>query len=638
VLLLNGLNKEQELAVLHGLGPCCVVAGAGSGKTKVLTERIAQLIKNGVAAQQILAVTFTKKAAKEMKERLEKLVLRSTCKNLWMGTFHSICFFILKKESPNFDQMVVMDKESMKKRLMQQVLGPSTPTYDGMDWETDYKTCLSFVSYQKNRLLRPDAYKKKISLLESEDDLLKWKMYQKYEDLKDENQLIDFDDMLIRCYEMFRDNPEILRKYQQTFKYLLIDEFQDTNVAQYELVKMLGVQNNVFVVGDERQSIYSFRGAKIELFINFKKEWPNCKEIILETNYRSTPNIVEMSNRLIGVGAFNYRGICKAACENGAEPIITCYGCADEEAFGVVSEVDVLHSQGVPYEDMAVLYRLNAQSRAVEDALIKRGIPYLVTGGFGFYGRKEVKDILGYVRLAVNLNDDEALTRIINTPTRYLGKVFLRTIEDYSIRNEVSFFEAIKKCPMARERKYRKAKEFVEIVEKLHRYNDLEPDKLIRLVLKETKYLEWLSRDEKDKDSEYGENLQMLQVAAKRFDDIDSFLEHASFAEKAAKGSEDKFKGKVRLMTIHASKGLEFGTVFLIGLNQGILPHKNSIEYAMGHIVIPNSVEEERRICYVGITRAKTRLYLSSMEYWMDKEIDDSMFLEDLYGEGEPCG
>ena len=631
---LSGLNPAQREAVKHINGLCCVLAGAGSGKTRVLTQRIGYLVADqGIAPQNILAVTFTKKAAGEMADRLEPVIGAAALEALNVGTFHSICYRILKDEwrrqdMPFYEPM----REWEQKKLVKNILaaaGKENPF--GMNWDLDICSAISFISWQKNCLLTwRDSLQKVHEGMEGEYRAL----YRIYELEKEKQKKLDFDDMLLWSHRLLKQNPSICAKYYNQFRYMLVDEYQDTNLAQHEILKLWArPSSNLFVVGDDYQSVYGWRAAKIEFILRFQEIWPGAKIIKLETNYRSSSNIVDFSNCLIKHNMNQVFKDMKAHQGRHLDPIMLENEDEDEEAREVIREIQTQIANGGKYQDCAVLYRVNAQSRALEDALISAQIPYTIIGASGFYARKEVKDILAYLRIVENPDDTEAIERVINVPTRYLGKVFLQRAKEYATRNGVSMLQAISSCPETQQRKYRGAKDFVNCCRKLQlAAHTLQSESMVHEVRRVTGYDDWLIESEgaEEADNPRLDNLDALAKAAGKFASLKDLL---FYAEQAGSKSKDNQKGdKVQLMTFHRAKGMEYPVVFMIGMNQGLLPHHRSLEYLEGKI-LPVSVEEERRLCYVGMTRAESVLYLSSTDMYNDKYMETSMFLDEIFSD-----
>ncbi len=624
MLDLEMLNPEQREAVLHAEGPCCVVAGAGSGKTRVLTYRVANLIEHGIPARNILAVTFTKKAATEMGERLAGLV-GNAFENLTVGTFHSICYRILRHEWQSTDGRIYEPaQDGWRHWTLKSILNKD------LNWRLDVSTAMGFISWQKSNLITPNDRLD----MRNADPFLEDKyrdLYKQYETTKERDGKLDFDDMLLWCYRLLRDNPSIRRRYQALFRYVMIDEYQDTNLAQNEIAKMLAEPHrNIFVVGDARQAIYSWRAAKMEFILNFERDWPGTRVIVLKTNYRSTSNIVETSNRLIGLGTVPYPGKCTAFHGTVLDPI-ECYSeNEDAEADFVVNEIKGLCLDGSEYRDFACLYRVNAQSRALEDALIKNEIPYVILGAQGFYNRKEVRDIIAYLRILSDPDDEEAISRVMNIPTRYLGKAFLSAAKKHAQSRGTSLLDAMYQCPESMQRKNQGIHDFMRCIKQLRRL-DCTPSDMIVHARKISGYDRWLLETEGSEDSADNqriENLTALAAAASRFSRLQDFLFYAEQA-RSKPADPDTGGSRVQLMTLHKSKGLEFPAVFLCGLNQGILPHQRSCVYEDGEL-LPESIEEERRLLYVGMTRAKKLLYLSALAEYQNKPMERSIFLDEI--------
>jgi DNA helicase-2/ATP-dependent DNA helicase PcrA len=624
----DSLNPGQKAAVEHITGPCCVVAGAGSGKTTVLISRIANLVEEGVDPSNILAVTFTKKAADEMKERLAALIGDEACR-VNMGTFHSVCYSILRREWQKAEQREPIQEYWQKKTIRDILSPPSRNNHNGMNWDLDVGQAMGFISWQKNNLIGPDGTFDNIA---ANEDKYRY-LYKAYEEVNEREKKLDFDDMLLWCYQILKNNAGVRARYSTEFRYILVDEFQDTNLAQYEILKLLArPANNVFVVGDARQAIYSWRAARVDFILRFKDEWPGAKIIDLETNYRSTENIVSISNRLISGAGIKYPGRCKAHQGPQLDPVFMRSDDGDHEAGQIADEMQSLvDSEEYTYSDCAVLYRVNAQSQALEDALIASQIPYAIFGSTSFYQRKEVKDILAYLRILEDPNDAEAIARVLNVPKRYLGKVFLQKAQEYACRQNISLLDGLRLCPEAGQFKYRSVRDFLHCIDVLMRDKEnFIPATMVNKVRETTGYDAWLCEEEgadEGADNQRLDNLDALAAAAERFGRLGDFI---FYCEQAGSRKKDEDSAdKVQLMTLHRSKGLEFPVVFLTGMIQGLLPHRRSCKYVDGEMV-PESIEEERRLCYVGMTRAKERLYLSTMSTYRDKYAEPSMFLEEV--------
>jgi DNA helicase II / ATP-dependent DNA helicase PcrA len=602
--VLKGLNDKQKQAVLHTDGPLLIIAGAGAGKTKTLTHRVLNLIVNGVNPHKILAITFTNKAAKEMKERVEDLIKASKSLNLpishisldtgmpFVSTFHSLGVYILKRESEllglrkHFSIYDRSDSKSVVKNVLKEL------DYDPKQYEPGM--ILSLIGKAKSDMIRLDEYE-----ADAESDYMKevvskvWRKYQKR--LKDEDAL-DFDDLLYRAAFLLKDNKEIREKYQDRWDYIHIDEYQDTNEVQYQLVKMLGEKHqNVCVVGDADQNIYSWRGATIKNILHFEKDYPEAHEIVLEQNYRSTQNILSAANAVIKK---NTRRIEKNLfTQNDEGDLLTLFNAYDEydEADFVTKRAQELIDGGTNPNDIAVLYRTNFQSRVLEELFLQSKIPYQILGT-RFFDRKEVKDVVAYLKYALNENDLTSLGRIINFPTRGIGKVgFLKICEgnaaDLSGKAKANYVE------------------FQKTIKTLqNKVETATPSEVIKFIFTETGIEEALH-----KDKEFGEerilNIQELVSLATRYDALEAdsmekFLEDISLlSDQDELDNKDAKKNGVKLMTVHASKGLEFDHVFVTGLEQGLFPSDGFDE--------DRDDEEERRLFYVAITRAKKKVYLT---------------------------
>ena len=606
--ILKGLNDKQYEAVINTEGPCLVIAGAGSGKTKVLTHKIAYLMQEKkVAPWNILAITFTNKAANEMKERVANLV-GEQAKDLWMGTFHSICVKILRSHidrigyEPSFIIFDTSDQRTLVKRCVKD-LNLDDKTF------TD-RSVQSEISNAKNEMLDPDQY-----AVRSKGDFRKEKIalvYEKYQKSLKENNAIDFDDIINFTIKILNENPEIKEYYSNKFRYVLVDEYQDTNKAQFILVKLLAENNgNITVVGDNDQGIYSFRGADISNILNFEKDFKGTKIIKLEQNYRCTGNILKIANSVIKNNETKYDKKLWTENEIGNLPKIYSADNEYDEGNYIVEQIEHLRRQeGMKYSDFAVLYRMNTQSRAIEQILGREGIPYKVVGGLKFFERKEIKDIISYLRLIQNPMDNLSLTRIINEPKRGIGKTSLDKIQDLAIDNETSMYEVIKNSDQyGLNRVFLNSREFINVIEELRsKKDDMLISELVKLTLKKTGYTKALE-DEKTIEAENRiENLEEFLTVAMEFEKEEAEYSLENFLQGMTLSSDldnvDDAEESVTLMTLHSAKGLEFPVVFLVGLEEGIFPGYKSIGEE-------SALEEERRLCYVGITRAKQNLFLT---------------------------
>ncbi len=589
---MTNLNDLQREAVEHRDGPCLVIAGAGSGKTKVLTTRIAHLILEGVPSYQILAITFTNKAAKEMKERIEKMVPDSEA---FVGTFHSFGMRIIRENvshlgmSRNFTILDTDDVNSLIRKILKE------KGYDSKEVSPYFVR--SKISFIKNEMLTNAEVEKYF-----QDDLEKiaYEVYLEYNLKLKKNNSVDFDDLLRLPVLLFQEHPDILEMYQNRYRYILIDEYQDTNAVQYKLVKLLASKRkNLFVVGDPDQSIYQFRGANYKNILNFEKDYPDTKVVSLEDNYRSTKMILDAANSVI---RNNHERKEKNLCSHHGEGIKIKYMRTldeKEEGRSIIKEVNSLLEQGYSKKDIAVFYRTNAQSRAIEEQFLKANIPYKVVGSYYFYSRKEIKDLICYLKLILNPNDDISLRRVINTPKRGIGTIRVEKLETASNFHGVSMFEEIQTgkeldfknliLELREDAKSMSLTDFVDdVLEKSGMKRELESSESLENELRLDNLMEFKSItatfEEQTGSVDLGDFLDDISLIA-------DISEHQT--------NEDV----VTLMTLHSAKGLEFPIVFLTGMEEGIFPHQNSFEEEDG-------LEEERRLCYVGITRAKERLYL----------------------------
>ena len=606
--ILKGLNDKQYEAVVNTEGPCLVIAGAGSGKTKVLTHKIAYLIgEKGAKPWDILAITFTNKAANEMKERIAGLV-GDVAKDIWMGTFHSICVRILRKfiDRIGFDSSFIIFDTSDQKTLVKGCL---------KDLAIDDKlftdrSVLSEISNAKNEMLEPEQY-----IVRANGDFRKEKIatvYELYQKRLKENNAIDFDDIINYTIKILMENPDVLEYYSNKFKYVLVDEYQDTNKAQFTLITLFASRNgNITVVGDNDQGIYSFRGADISNILNFERDFPGTKIIKLEQNYRCTQNILKAANAVIKNNEVKYKKELWTQNEEGHLPRVYQADNEYDEGTYIVNQIEHLRREEYyKYSDFAVLYRMNTQSRAIEDILRRENIPYKIVGGLKFYERKEIKDTIAYLRLIQNSNDNLSLKRIINEPKRGIGKTSLDSIEQLSEANGVSMYEIIKKADeYGLNRIYLNSREFVNIIEELKSKKDnLTISELIKLTLKNTGYTKALEQENTIEAENRIANLDEFLTVAIEFEEEFAENSLSEFLEGITLSSDldnmEEVEESVTLMTLHSAKGLEFPVVFLVGMEEGIFPgHQSMME--------PKELEEERRLCYVGITRAKENLFLT---------------------------
>lgn len=591
---IDNLNPKQKEAVLHQDGPMLVLAGAGSGKTKVLTSRIAYLIDNGVSPANILAITFTNKAAREMKERVINLV-GYDANYIQISTFHSLGLKIIKEnyEFLGYDKnFIILDSDdtlTIVKKLMKE-LNMNPKFYNA-------KQIRNKISSAKNELITPEKFNK----IEFDSQIVT--LYKKYCQKLKQGNSVDFDDLLILPIKLFEISPNILESYQERYKYLLIDEYQDTNEAQYVFSKMLAAKyRNIFVVGDNDQAIYAFRGANFKNILNFEKDYPDCKTILLEENYRSTQTILNAANSVIKHN--KKRKDKNLWSNNDIGEKIKYIKTDDEKSEGefVTKEIKKLvNEKKVSYDDIAVLYRTNAQSRSIEEAMLKANIPYKIIGSFYFYNRKEIKDLLCYLRLINNPKDDVSLMRVINVPKRGIGNVTIGHITDAAEQNNISMFEAITSG---------KELAFKQIIENLQKTcQNLSLTEMVEEVLEKSGMKEELTKEKTLENEIRLENLEEFKSITKNYEEefgeisLDDFLNEISLVSDVTEHTDGT--NKVSLMTTHAVKGLEFDYVFIIGMEEGIFPHYNSIMEGTN-----DAIEEERRLCYVAITRAKKDLWI----------------------------
>lgn len=591
--MLDNLNDMQLEAVKYKDGPLLILAGAGSGKTKVLTTRIAYLIKEyNVRPDEILAITFTNKAASEMKERINKIIPNT---NILACTFHSFGVRILRYNyerlgySKNFVILDSDDSLTLIKKIMK-------------DFNIDPKRISPYmirnkISNNKSEFIMPDEFKKFVS---SQEDDIVYKVYKKYQETLFKNNSVDFDDLLILPIKLFNENKDVLEYYQEKYKYILIDEYQDTNKAQYILSKMISAKyKNICAIGDNDQSIYSFRNADYRNILNFEKDYPLCKTIMLEQNYRSTKNILNAANCIIKNNS--KRKDKNLWSDNSLGDKITVYRANNEidEAYYCIKNIKKLIKEQVDYSDIVILYRTNAQSRVFESELLKSNIPFRIVGSFYFYSRKEIKDLLAYLRLVHNHNDDISLLRAINTPKRGIGPKSIASLEEKASLNDISLFEAINSS---------KEMEFKNLILELTKAKDeMSLTEFVELVLEKSGLRQSLKEEASLEADIRLENLEEFKSVTKTFEEksgiisLEDFLLEISLVSDIEEYKDDP--NRITLMTVHSVKGLEFDYVFLVGMEEGLFPHKNSFS--------SEEQEEERRLMYVAVTRAKKKLYIT---------------------------
>ena len=581
--IIAGLNQKQKEAVETLEGPLLILAGAGSGKTKTLTHRIANLIQHGVRPEEILALTFTNKAAREMRERLASLLGMHNSYTFmpWMGTFHSICVKILRREAINVgltEKFIIYDtsdRQTLIKHAMKRL--------SISDKKIKAKAVEAAISNAKNQGQDPDDLAAEASYPNQRDIA---KIYKEYETERKKADAVDFDDLLLYVARLFQNRPDVRKKWQKHFRHILIDEYQDTNHIQYQIVKLLvDEKQNICVVGDDWQSIYSWRGADFTNILNFEHDFPGAKVIKLEQNYRSTQNILDASQKVIEKN--EQRTDKRLFTEAGKGAPITIEKLRDERA-EAEWVANIIKQSKRSLGDFAVLYRTNAQSQAFERVFVEHNIPYKLVGGVRFYDRKEIKDILAYLHLIVNPKDVVALSRVINVPTRGIGAVSLGRILDGDLSHLTPKI-------------MQKYEAFLKILDDLRNKTDA-PAELINELLNKINYRQYLEQEDKLKAEERLENIEVLVGEVSAYPTLDDFLADAALMSSA---DEDSSKDSVTLMTLHTAKGLEFPVVFLVGLEEGLLPHVRSFEEKL------EEIEEERRLAYVGMTRAMEELFLS---------------------------
>ena len=613
---LTNLNELQKKAVLHQEGPCLVIAGAGSGKTKVLTTRIANLIESGVPSYQILAITFTNKAAKEMRDRLETLAKDNKA---FVGTFHSFGLRVIRENvnalgmTSNFTILDSDDVTSLVKKILKE------KGYDTKEVSPSYiKNRISFI---KNEMLTDAEVEK---FFQSEMEKIAYEIYKEYNIKLKKNNSVDFDDLLRIPVLLFQNHPDILEFYQNKYQYILIDEYQDTNEVQYKLVKLLSKKyQNLFVVGDPDQSIYQFRGANYKNILNFERDYPNTVVIPLEDNYRSTKMILDAANSVIKNNKERKEKNLRSHHGDGVKTKFMVGYDEKHEISLVIEEIKKLLEQGYKKRNIAIFYRTNAQSRVIEEQFLKANIPYKVVGSYYFYSRKEIKDLICYLRLILNQNDDISLRRVINVPKRGIGPTSVNKLEQKALEENTSMFDAITSG---------KELEFKNLILDIKKESEsLSLTELVDCVLEKSGMKKELETDPSLESELRLDNLMEFKSITATYEDITGSVDLGDFLEEIsliADISEHKSDDDVvTLMTLHSAKGLEFPVVFLVGMEEGIFPHQNSFTEEGG-------LEEERRLCYVGITRAEEKLYLtcarSRMMYGRTNRNPISRFIKEI--------
>lgn len=604
---INTLNDKQREALLATEGPLLILAGAGSGKTKVVTSKIAYLIEElSVPSWKILAITFTNKAAKEMKDRVQKLIDRDIS-SMWIGTFHSICVRILRRDierigyNGNFtiydrdDQITVVKEAIAELSIDRDIYKPRAIINDISNIKSEGISPIEYIEANKDNFFKENL----------------GKIYDLYEKKLRKNNALDFDDLLIKTVDILKSEEDVRDFYRDKFEYIFVDEYQDTNKIQYELIKLIaGTKPNLTVVGDNDQSIYKWRGADINNILNFHKDFPGAKIVKLEQNYRSSQKILDVANQVIEHNTSRIEKNLWTSRDEGKDVVYREFPHSNEEEYGVVNKIIALNYKGEEFKDMAILYRTNAQSRGFEEALVRERIPYKIVGGLKFYDRMEVKDVLAYLRILNNTDDNVSLARIINRPKRGIGDTSLSDLLDYADANRLSLYDVITNIDNFEDlnlRARKNIKEFGSILKILKdRAENLSIGKLFEEVLYESGYVNDLKNQNTIEAKTRLENIEELHSNIMEYDregvELAEYLNTLSLLSDVDKTSEDT---GVNLMTLHAAKGLEFGTVFLVGLEEGLFPTSRALESE-------EEVEEERRLCYVGVTRACNNLFISS--------------------------
>ena len=610
------LNKEQYEGATTVEGQVLILAGAGSGKTRVLTYRMAHMIEDlGIPPYKILAITFTNKAAKEMKDRVKGIV-GEKADDMWISTFHSTCVRILRREIEHLgyrSSFTIYDTSDQKTLLTE-----CMKALNINDKDISQKEIMGKISRAKDKMQTPESYKREFESNFRENKIAD--VYLMYQKRLKENNAMEFDDLIFKTVQLFKKNPDVLEFYQRKFQYIMVDEYQDTNGAQYELVKLLAAKNkNICVVGDDDQCIYAWRGADISNILDFEKDYPNAKVIKLEQNYRSKGNILDAANVVIANNAHRKSKALRTEQESGSK--IKVYRAFDDRAEGdFVSKTieELKEKEGRKNEDFAILYRTNAQSRIFEETLRRRGIGYKIVGGTRFYDRKEIKDLISYLKVLVNPQDDISLKRIINVPKRSIGDATVQKVQEFADNFELDLWDALgeaRSIPTLTPRNATCIEKFTDLMENFMELKEtVSPSILIESILKDTGYLEALEKSGEIEDKSRIENLKELVSDAVDFEknsedkSLEAYLEKVSLVQDTDKlDEEEEGEGSVVLMTIHSAKGLEFPVVFIVGMENGLFPSVTDMDKE-------DQMEEARRLCYVAITRAKESLYMTSAE------------------------
>ena len=608
----DSMNERQREAVFHTEGPLLILAGAGSGKTRVLTHRIAYLIEEkGVNPWNILAITFTNKAAGEMRERVDRLVAFGA-ESVWVSTFHSACVRILRRhiDRLGYDSKFTIYDSDDQKTLMKDIC--KRLQIDTKQWKE--KTLLGIISSAKNELIGAQEYE-----MNTMGDFSKRKIAEAYKEYQRQlrtNNALDFDDLIMKTVELFKLNPDVLEAYQERFKYIMVDEYQDTNTAQFKLISLLASKyQNLCVVGDDDQSIYKFRGANIRNILNFEDVFPSARVVKLEQNYRSTKTILDAANHVIRNNLERKNKTLWTANDGGAPIIFQNFMTAYEEAEYIAEDLAKRVAAGDGnYSDCAILYRTNAQSRLLEEKFLLANIPYRIIGGVNFYARKEIKDLLSYLKTVDNARDDLAVRRIINVPRRGIGAATLAKVQDFAVENEISFYNALRAAEEipALGRSVAKLKPFVTLIQTLRAQREyFSVAELLKEAIDRTDHAKELEDENTEESRARIENIDELISKAASYDEeaenptLSGFLEEVALVADIDNLEENN--DRVVLMTLHSAKGLEFPNVYLAGMEDGIFPSYMTIVSED-----PTDLEEERRLCYVGITRAMRQLTITS--------------------------
>ena len=614
---LDRMNEMQRQAILHTEGPVLLIAGAGSGKTGVITYRIAHLIDDlGVSGYNILAITFTNKAAKEMRERVDELV-GFGADSAWIMTFHAACVRILRRyiDRLGYDTNFTIYDTDDQKTLMKDI-------FKKKDIDTKLykeKAVLAKISQAKDELLDPDELYVRAG--SNYHDRVVAELYREYQEQLKKNNAVDFDDIINLTVKLLKEDEEVLRQYRERFRYIMVDEYQDTNTAQFQLIRLLaGGHKNLCVVGDDDQSIYKFRGANIMNILNFEQYFPEAVTIRLEQNYRSTQNILNAANAVIANNTGRKGKTLWTDHGDGEKIGLNVYENGFEEAAGIAAGIAASHRDGREYRDVAVLYRTNAQSRMLEEKLIEENIPYRIYGGVNFYSRKEIKDVLAYLKTIDNGVDDVAVKRILNIPKRGIGATSVEKLQSYADERDISFYDALREVESipTLSRIVSKVTPFVNLIAVFRsKLPYLSIENLIKELLEETHYYDYLEENDTPEEAEERRlNVDELISKAVAYEETTDEPTLSGFLEEVALVADidnlDESNDIVSLMTIHSAKGLEFSEVYLAGMEDGLFPSYMSISAGD-----ESEIEEERRLCYVGITRAKERLILSAAKMRM---------------------